>query len=67
MYFQAKLNLKYIFAIKDNYFDADSAQKYAQIFEDIGRITDLYKYYHRCHKVCNIKNFWSAIVIDLQI
>lgn len=44
----------------------ESAQKYTRIFSDIDRLPQLYKYYHKCHKVSSYRSCVKAkhITVD---
>ncbi|XP_014785708.1 conserved oligomeric Golgi complex subunit 7 isoform X1 [Octopus bimaculoides] len=39
----------------------EATQTYAKIFEDINRLSQLYKYYHKCQKV-QLINHWKSIL-----
>lgn len=39
----------------------EATQTYAKIFEDINRLSQLYKYYHKCHKV-QLTQQWKILI-----
>ena len=55
----------FILLCNSNYF-LESAQMYMRIFETIDRLPQLYKYYHKCQKVCIVLVLHPVITITLS-